>query len=98
MFPLKSFAFACIIFVAAAPFATAQHHHHRPPQHHHHDSDPALARVQAALARLDMYHGPIDGVWGPESRKAIRLYQHRHGLAETGSISHQLLEHLGLAH
>ena len=33
-------------------------------------------RVQSALARLGYYDGQIDGIFGPDTRAAIRRYQH----------------------
>lgn len=43
--------------------------------------------VQIALARIGYYDGRIDGVFGPESRAAIRRYQHELGADLTGRLS-----------
>ena len=40
--------------------------------------------IQAALAQRGYYRGPIDGVWGPETRNAIRSFQAHRGLPVTG--------------
>jgi hypothetical protein len=40
--------------------------------------------IQAALAKLGMYHGAIDGQIGPLSREAIRCFQRAWGLKEDG--------------
>ena len=44
-------------------------------------------RVQTALARLGYYDGEVDGVFGPETRAAIRRYQHELGAAMTGQLT-----------
>jgi hypothetical protein len=43
-------------------------------------------RVQIALARLGYYDGRIDGIFGPDSRAAIRRYQHELGADMTGRL------------
>jgi hypothetical protein len=52
--------------------------------------------VQRELRDRGFYRGPIDGVLGPRSREAIRRYQARHDLEETGEINTALLRSLGL--
>lgn len=42
--------------------------------------------TQQRLQAMGLYHGPIDGVWGPETRAAVERYQHSRGLAVTGRI------------
>jgi hypothetical protein len=44
-------------------------------------------RVQEALARLGYYAAAIDGRFGPETRAAIRRYQHEIGDEMTGNIT-----------
>lgn len=44
-------------------------------------------RVQEALARLGYYPAAIDGRFGPETRAAIRRYQHEIGVEMTGRIT-----------
>ena len=47
------------------------------------NSDPrssATKALQAALARRGYYHGPVDGVLGPQTRNAIRSFQAHQGL------------------
>ena len=53
-------------------------------------------RVQERLARAGYYHGAIDGVIGPETRRAIRAYERAHNLRVDGVISDQLLGTMGL--
>jgi Putative peptidoglycan binding domain len=44
-------------------------------------------QVQKALQRLNYYKGPIDGIFGPLSRTAIRRFQHNIGAEDTGYLS-----------
>ena len=55
-----------------------------------------VAQVQSRLARAGYYHGPIDGVMGPQTHYAIRAYERDHGLRPDGAISGQLLRNMGL--
>lgn len=43
--------------------------------------------VQSALARLGYYDSKLDGVFGPETRAAIRRYQHEIGSETTGRLT-----------
>lgn len=43
--------------------------------------------VQTALARLGYYDGRIDGQFGPDTRAAIRRWQHEVGAEMTGALS-----------
>ena len=56
-----------------------------------------VARVQERLARAGYYRGPIDGVMGPRTRYAIRVYERRHGLPADGIIDRHLLATMGIA-
>jgi hypothetical protein len=40
-----------------------------------------VAELQSRLARAGYYHGPIDGIMGPATRRAIRAYERDHGYA-----------------
>jgi hypothetical protein len=44
-------------------------------------------RVQAALALLGYYDGRIDGIFGADSRAAIRRWQHEKGVDMTGRLT-----------
>jgi hypothetical protein len=44
-------------------------------------------RVQIALVRLGYYDGTIDGIFGPDSRAAIRRYQHELGADMSGRLT-----------
>jgi len=52
--------------------------------------------VQRALAQQGYYYGPIDGILGPGTRRAIQRYQIDHGLAVTATIDEQTLATLGM--
>ena len=43
--------------------------------------------VQITLARLGYYEGQIDGLFGPDTRAAIRRWQHKVGAEMTGTLS-----------
>ena len=44
-------------------------------------------RVQEALHRLGYYRGPVDGIFGPLTRVAIRHYQGTIGAKTTGNLT-----------
>ena len=50
-------------------------------------SDPERRSVQVAMAKIGYYPGPIDGIFGPESRAAIRRLQHELQLPLTGYLT-----------
>jgi Putative peptidoglycan binding domain/Caspase domain len=50
-------------------------------------SDVDRRRVQAALRELGYYDGEVDGAFGPETRAAIRRYQHEIGASMTGTLT-----------
>ncbi len=50
-------------------------------------TDADRRRVQTALARLGYYDGEVDGVFGPDTRAAIRRYQHELHSAMTGQLT-----------
>jgi hypothetical protein len=51
--------------------------------------------VQRALNDLG-YRVTVDGVWGPQSREALRDFQYNNGLEATGRIDRATLDRLGL--
>ncbi len=59
-------------------------------------ADSTVAAAQEQLARQGYYRGAIDGVFGPETRRAIIRYQGNHGLRVTGSLNTDTLHALGL--
>ncbi|PYK88067.1 MAG: hypothetical protein DMF47_01135, partial [Verrucomicrobia bacterium] len=59
-------------------------------------TDSTVAAAQEQLARQGYYRGEIDGVFGPETRRAIVRYQSDHGLRATGRLNTDTLHALGL--
>lgn len=52
--------------------------------------------VQTELARDGYYRGAIDGVFGPDTARAIRAYRRAKGLPVTGQIDRTLLKSLDI--
>jgi murein DD-endopeptidase MepM/ murein hydrolase activator NlpD len=46
--------------------------------------DPGVAGLQVGLIREGLYHGPVDGRYGVATRRAVRVFQGRSGLARDG--------------
>ncbi len=59
-------------------------------------TDSTVASAQAQLAKQGYYRGKIDGVFGPETRRAIVRYQSDHDLSVTGRLNADTLRTLGL--
>jgi hypothetical protein len=56
-----------------------------------------VVQVQRRLASAGYYSGPIDGVIGRGTRRAIRAFERSHGLPADGTIHRRLLATMGLA-
>ena len=48
-------------------------------------SDPAVEQVQAILKSMNFYAGDVDGIYGPNTRKAIEAYR-KNGHGGPGEI------------
>ncbi|MEY2491289.1 MAG: hypothetical protein QOH24_240 [Verrucomicrobiota bacterium] len=59
-------------------------------------SDSTVAAAQEQLAGQGYYHGEVDGIFGPETRRAITRYQSDHGLGVTGRLNTDTLHVLGV--
>ncbi len=55
-----------------------------------------VVEVQRRLARAGYYHGRIDGIMGPRTRRAIRAYERDHNMPAYGVIDRQLMTTMGL--
>jgi peptidoglycan hydrolase-like protein with peptidoglycan-binding domain len=55
-----------------------------------------MASAQTMLARRGYYRSKVDGVYGPETEIALRLYQARVGLAVTGRLDLDTLAAMGM--
>ena len=53
-----------------------------------------VLEIQQALATTGYYRGVVDGLYGPQTKKAISDYQRSEGLSVTGEASEDLLSHL----
>jgi len=64
-------------------FATTHHHH----KHHAVTSSATIVRIaQQHLTNLGYYAGKIDGKMGPQTRAAIKKFQHDQGLKADGVL------------
>jgi peptidoglycan hydrolase-like protein with peptidoglycan-binding domain len=59
-------------------------------------SDNEIRSVQAALRRLGIYSGQVDGILGPETRRAVEDYQVQNQLPVTGQPDQTLNALLGI--
>lgn len=59
--------------------------------------DPVLQNVQKVLSGLNLYSGEIDGLNGPQTRKAVENYRKMVGLPVSGEVDDQLLTQLGIS-
>jgi hypothetical protein len=50
-----------------------------------------VAETQRLLARAGYYHGAIDGIMGPQTRRAIRAYERDHNVRPYGAMDQGLL-------
>lgn len=50
-----------------------------------------VTKIQTLLAEHGYDPGPVDGLEGPKTRQAVRAFQRNIGLAETGTISSDLM-------
>lgn len=46
----------------------------------------AVRRVQEILSLANVYSGPLDGIFGPQTEQAVRLFQRKEGLAVDGVV------------
>ncbi len=53
-----------------------------------------VQQVQELLKSQGFYQGKTDGLMGADLKQAIRLYQKKHGLKQTGKISDDLIKHM----
>jgi peptidoglycan hydrolase-like protein with peptidoglycan-binding domain len=60
-------------------------------------SQDTIVAVQQELSQLGYYQGPIDGVIGPQTVKAVRLFQSHDNLSVTGQIDSSTLQALRIS-
>ncbi|HEY4255647.1 MAG TPA: peptidoglycan-binding domain-containing protein [Candidatus Udaeobacter sp.] len=56
-----------------------------------------VVEVQRRLARAGYYHGAIDGILGPETRRAISAYERDHKMPAYGVIDRQRRSYMSRA-
>ncbi len=59
-------------------------------------SQDMIQQVQGRLQQQGVYHGNVDGVWGPGTKSAVRSYQQQHNLNATGKLDVDTLASLNL--
>jgi len=59
-------------------------------------TDGQVKLVQSRLRAWGYYRGPVDGVFGPETSEAVRLFQRRSGLSPDGIVGERTWAALGL--
>jgi peptidoglycan hydrolase-like protein with peptidoglycan-binding domain len=59
-------------------------------------SDDEIKSVQAALRRLGIYSGQVDGILGPDTKRAVKDYQVENKLPVTGQPDQRLNSLLGI--
>jgi Putative peptidoglycan binding domain len=56
-----------------------------------------VVEVQRRLARAGYYHGPIDGILGPQTLRAIRAYERDNNMPTYGVLDRPHLRSIGLS-
>jgi len=54
-----------------------------------------VKQAQQALQSQGLYQGKVDGVLGPETKQALKEFQQKNGLKQTGSLDQRTLAALG---
>ena len=62
-----------------------------------HGAQEQVRSVQQALQGKGMHPGPVDGVMGPKTEQAVRDFQKKENLPQTGRIDAQTLQKLGVS-
>ena len=57
-------------------------------------SSDEVRQAQQALQSEHLYNGQVDGIMGPQTRQALRQYQHQNGLKETAQLDQQTMQKL----
>lgn len=80
----------------AAPGGAGQSAANQPNLSDRELSPSEVARVQEQLKQMGTYHGSIDGIWGPQTHKAVAEVQQQKGLQPTGTLDLAAAQQLGL--
>lgn len=57
-----------------------------------------VREAQQALQEKGIDVGPVDGIWGPKTASAVREFQQRQGMTETGRLDRETLAALDVEH
>jgi peptidoglycan hydrolase-like protein with peptidoglycan-binding domain len=60
-------------------------------------SPATVQTVQRLLTALGYNPGPVDGIYGPQTRAALQAFQHRVGLPLSDELTPELVDHLTVA-
>ena len=55
-----------------------------------------VTRIQTNLKKWGYYNGPVDGVFGTKTSRAVRSFQRKNGLTEDGIVGPRTLAALGI--
>jgi peptidoglycan hydrolase-like protein with peptidoglycan-binding domain len=67
---------------------------HQMSRHAASRTSPVTREAQSRLKEEGLYHGRIDGVVGPQTRRAIANFQRKHGLHESARLDQQTRKQL----
>ena len=67
-----------------------------PPAMVNPNSPDTLRQVQTALQQDGLYHGQVDGKWGPRTQRAVMQFQHKNGLHATGHLDQATLSAMNI--
>jgi len=89
---------AALIAAATLPAlpAPAQQAAGTPLTYSHTLAPPAVRAVQQHLRDAGAYDGRVDGVWGPDSQRALEQFQQRNRLQVTGQLNQATVATLGM--
>ena len=59
-----------------------------------HEDDKLITEIQRSLIKLNLDPGTVGGVLNEKTESAIRTYQTKYNLLETGQPSQELLRHM----
>jgi peptidoglycan hydrolase-like protein with peptidoglycan-binding domain len=53
-----------------------------------------IRQAQEALQDQGLYHGQVDGKWGPQTKQAVSQFQKKNGLKQSAQLDQQTLDDL----
>jgi len=92
---MKRVLLAAIALSCALPLA-GQAQPAKAPVYQQPLSASAVEDVQGRLQQLGYYNGPIDGVWGDNTREAVEHFQNARHLAVSGALNQATVTAMGL--